>query len=50
MRHLVRQRIHIACQALIATDRAAGTIAQDCGFYDQSAFIRAFRAFTGVTP
>jgi PAS domain S-box-containing protein len=50
MRHLVRQRIHMACQALIATDQAAGTIAQHCGFYDQSAFIRAFRDFTGITP
>lgn len=50
MRHLVRQRIQAACQALIATDQAAGTIAIECGFYDQSAFNRAFRSVTGVTP
>lgn len=50
MRYLVRQRIHSACHQLIATDQPAGTIALDHGFYDQSAFTRAFRAFTGTTP
>ena len=50
MRYLIRQRIHAACQDLIATNHTAGTIAVDCGFYDQSAFIRAFRAITGKTP
>ncbi len=50
MRHLVRQRIHAACRALIDSDRAAGTIALDCGFFDQSAFNRSFRAATGQTP
>lgn len=50
MRYLIRQRIHAACQDLIATDHSAGTIALDCGFYDQSAFTRAFRAYMGMTP
>ena len=50
MHHLVRQRIHAACRALVDSDRAAGVIALDCGFFDQSAFNRAFRAFTGQTP
>jgi len=50
MRYLIRQRIHAACQDLITTNHTAGTIAVDCGFYDQSAFIRAFRAITGKTP
>lgn len=50
MRYLIRQRIRAACQDLIATDRPAGAIALDCGFYDQSAFTRAFRVQTGMTP
>lgn len=50
MRYLIRQRIRAACQDLIATDHTAGTIALDCGFYDQSAFTRAFRLQMGMTP
>ena len=50
MRYLIHQRIHAACQDLIATDHTAGAIALECGFYDQSAFTRAFRAHTGLTP
>lgn len=50
MRYLIRQRIRAACQDLIATDHTAGAIALECGFYDQSAFTRAFRAHTGLTP
>jgi AraC-like DNA-binding protein len=50
MRYLIRQRIRAACQDLIATNHTAGAIALECGFYDQSAFTRAFRAQTGLTP
>ncbi|MEQ2010168.1 MAG: AraC family transcriptional regulator [Limisphaerales bacterium] len=50
MRYLIRQRIRAACQELIATDHTAGVIALDCGFYDQSAFTRAFRNQTGLAP
>ena len=50
MRYLVRQRLHAACQELIASDKTAGAIALDCGFYDQSAFTRAFRDLIGSTP
>jgi AraC-like DNA-binding protein len=50
MRYLVRLRVHSACHELVATDHAAGVIALNCGFYDQSAFTRAFRKFTGLTP
>lgn len=50
MRYLIRQRIHAACHDLIATEHTAGTIALECGFYDQSAFTRTFRAQTGQTP
>ncbi|MCB1203941.1 MAG: AraC family transcriptional regulator [Verrucomicrobiae bacterium] len=50
MRYLIRQRLHAARHELIASDRPAGAIALDLGFYDQSAFTRAFRAATGITP
>lgn len=50
MRYLIRQRIKAACQDLITTAHTSGTIALECGFYDQSAFTRAFRAHTGLTP
>jgi AraC-like DNA-binding protein len=50
MHYLVRQRLLAACQELIANDNTAGEIALDCGFYDQSAFTRAFRAHIGSTP
>lgn len=50
MRYLIRQRLHAARHDLIANDRPAGAIALDLGFYDQSAFTRAFRAATGMTP
>lgn len=50
MRYLVRQRLRAARNELIATDRPVGAIGLDCGFYDQSAFTRAFRAETGMTP
>jgi PAS domain S-box-containing protein len=50
MHHLVRQRIQAACHDLMATDHSAQDVALDCGFYDQSAFTRAFRTFTGLTP
>ena len=50
MRYLIRQRLRAACHELIATDHAAGAIALDLGFYDQSAFTRAFRAESGMTP
>lgn len=50
MRYLIRLRIDAASHDLIATDHTAGTIALDCGFYDQSAFTRVFRAQKGLTP
>lgn len=50
MRYVVSQRLLEACRELVATDHPAGTIALDCGFYDQSAFTRAFRARFGLTP
>lgn len=50
MRYLIRQRVRAACEELVATDLTVGRIAAELGFYDQSAFTRAFRAETGLTP
>lgn len=50
MRYLIRQRLHAARHDLIASDRPIGAIAIDLGFYDQSAFTRAFRSEAGMTP
>lgn len=50
MRYLIRQRVRAACEELVTTDRTVGTVAADLGFYDQSAFTRAFRGETGLTP
>jgi AraC-like DNA-binding protein len=35
---------------LRGTDRSVAEIAMDCGFYDHSAFTRAFRSATDLTP
>ena len=50
IQYIIRQRIHGSCQQLITTEASVGSIALDCGFYDQSAFTRAFREFVGTTP
>lgn len=47
---LTKSRIEAAAQALRTTDVALSDIAFDCGFYDQAAFSRQFRAATGLTP
>jgi AraC-like DNA-binding protein len=49
--HLIaKTRIAAGSQFLRDTDRAVAEIAHACGFSDHSAFTRAFRAATGVTP
>jgi len=35
---------------LLESDRPVADLAQECGFYDHSAFSRAFRVAMGVTP
>ncbi|MCX6967154.1 MAG: AraC family transcriptional regulator [Verrucomicrobia bacterium] len=50
LHYITRQRIHGSCELLITTDAPVASIALDCGFYDQSAFTRAFREFMGTTP
>lgn len=47
---IAKTRIAAASLALRDTPRAVADIAHACGFSDHSAFTRAFRAATGVTP
>jgi AraC-like DNA-binding protein len=47
---IAKTRIAAASLALRDTPRAVAEIAHACGFADHSAFTRAFRAATGVTP
>lgn len=47
---ITKVRIEAACERLRATEDSVVDIALDCGFYDQSAFARQFKATTGLTP
>jgi PAS domain S-box-containing protein len=47
---LTQTRLAAAARLLRETDQSISGIAQTCGFYDHSAFSRAFRAAMGVTP
>ncbi|MEQ2005537.1 MAG: helix-turn-helix domain-containing protein [Limisphaerales bacterium] len=47
---ITKTRIAAASRLLRETDQSVADIALGCGFYDHSAFTRAFRAVTGVTP
>ena len=47
---ITKTRIATASRLLRETDQSVADIALACGFYDHSAFTRAFRAATGVTP
>ena len=47
---ITRARIASASRILIETDRSVADIAHSAGFYDHSAFARAFRFATGVSP
>ena len=47
---ITKTRIAAASRLLRETDRPVARIALECGFYDHSAFTRAFRAVTSVTP
>ena len=48
--YILRVRLLMARQKLEQTKDAAGRIALECGFYDQSHFNRAFLAATGLRP
>jgi PAS domain S-box-containing protein len=47
---ITQTRLAAAAQLLTDTDRSVADIALACGFYDHSAFTRAFRSATGRTP
>jgi len=47
---VTRARVKAAAELLRGTSRPISEIALDCGFYDQSAFTRAFRRRAGMTP
>jgi len=47
---LTRARIEAALRYLDGTDLPVARIAVECGYFDHSAFTRAFRTAVGVTP
>jgi len=47
---IAQTRLSAAAHLLRETDRSVADIAISCGYYDHSAFTRAFRAATDVTP
>jgi transcriptional regulator GlxA family with amidase domain len=47
---IAKTRIDAACDLLRHTAKSIGGVAAACGFYDQSAFARQFKATTGLTP
>jgi AraC-like DNA-binding protein len=47
---IAKTRIASASQMLLETQLSVAEIALACGFYDRSAFTRAFRSATGCTP
>jgi AraC-like DNA-binding protein len=47
---ITKTRIATASRLLRETNKSVAEIAQATGFYDHSAFTRAFRSATGVTP
>lgn len=47
---LTKSRIDAASRMLCDSDQSVSEIAHACGFYDHSAFTRAFRSATGTTP
>lgn len=47
---ILKTRLLAACQRLRETDQSLAEISNACGFPDQSAFSRHFRAHIGLTP
>ena len=47
---LTKSRVEAAARAIKDTDTPLTTVATECGFYDQAALSRQFRAATGVSP
>jgi AraC-like DNA-binding protein len=49
-RFLIQKRIETAKSLIVHTEKPLLDIALECGFTDQSAFNRSFRALVGTTP
>jgi AraC-like DNA-binding protein len=47
---IAQTRLAAASRLLRETSKPVADIAHACGFYDHSAFTRAFRSATGLTP
>jgi PAS domain S-box-containing protein len=47
---ITQTRLAAASRLLVETSQPVADIAHACGFYDHSAFTRAFRSATGLTP
>lgn len=47
---IAKKRLSVASQLLLESEGTVAEIALQCGFYDHSAFTRAFRSATGKTP
>ena len=47
---LTKARVESAAQSLRTSEKSLSGIAFECGFYDQAAFSRQFRAATGLSP
>ncbi|MDP9766058.1 AraC family transcriptional regulator [Deinococcus enclensis] len=47
---LIRSRLEAATRQLTTTDDSIAQVAFECGYADHSAFTRAFRQTTGLTP
>ncbi len=48
--YIAKTRIAAAMTFLLDSEKSVSDVALECGFYDHSAFSRAFRQATGLTP
>lgn len=50
LKYINQVRLHAAAQLLTSTEESLGSIASDCGFYDQSHFTHQFKKAHGISP
>jgi AraC-like DNA-binding protein len=48
--YIAKGRLGMASTLLLQTEKNISEIAQECGYFDHSAFSRAFKKATGATP